>query len=233
MDFASGRTLANWRRERGDPSLSEVHRSIAVAAHGSPGGKRWRLSRARLSRRRRLHGPGQLGDVARRRRQVRLRAALRRARCRTSWRSSCSTLCARWRSRPGATSRRPAATPIPRAVASAALVAGRNRDLRHRPRRSHRHGDRPQPALRHTARDRRHRHRARRVPDPLPAEQGLSLDRGLHHHAARRHRRLLPRPDRAGRPGMGRGDPRLRADDARSSPTRTCSISRSASSARR
>jgi manganese transport protein len=35
MDFATGSTLTNWRRGRGDPSLSEVHRSIAVASHGS------------------------------------------------------------------------------------------------------------------------------------------------------------------------------------------------------
>ena len=27
-------TLTSWRRERGDPSLSDVHRSIAVAASG-------------------------------------------------------------------------------------------------------------------------------------------------------------------------------------------------------
>ena len=78
-----------------------------------------------------------------------------------------------------------------------------------------------------------HHHRARRVPDPLAAEPGLPLDRGLDHHAARRHRGLLRRPDRAGRSGLGRGDPRLRADDARSSPIRRCSTSRSASSARR
>ena len=35
MDFATGSTLTNWRRGRGDPSLSEVHRTIAVASHGS------------------------------------------------------------------------------------------------------------------------------------------------------------------------------------------------------
>ena len=35
MDFAPGPTLATWRRERGAPSLAEVHRSIAVAAQGS------------------------------------------------------------------------------------------------------------------------------------------------------------------------------------------------------
>jgi manganese transport protein len=33
-DFAPGSTLTSWRRQRGDPSLSEVHRSIAVTSHG-------------------------------------------------------------------------------------------------------------------------------------------------------------------------------------------------------
>src|SRR4051812_5360421 len=35
MDFAPGSTLTSWRRERGDASLSDVHRSIAVSADGS------------------------------------------------------------------------------------------------------------------------------------------------------------------------------------------------------
>jgi manganese transport protein len=45
-------TLNSWRRERGGPSLSEVHRSIAVAAHGTP----WRKFTAFL-------GPGYLVAV--------------------------------------------------------------------------------------------------------------------------------------------------------------------------
>ena len=40
----------------------------------------------------------------------------------------------------------------------------------------------------------------------------LSLSRGADHHAARRHRRLLRRADRARQPRMGAADPRLRAD---------------------
>jgi manganese transport protein len=32
--FAPGSTLSNWRRPRGDPSLSDVHRTIPVHAHG-------------------------------------------------------------------------------------------------------------------------------------------------------------------------------------------------------
>ena len=51
-EFAAGRTLSNWRRERGDPSLSEVHRTIAVASHGSV----WRKLGAFL-------GPGYLVAV--------------------------------------------------------------------------------------------------------------------------------------------------------------------------
>jgi manganese transport protein len=51
-EFAPGSTLTSWRRERGDPSLSDVHRSIAVAAHSSP----WRKLTAFL-------GPGYLVAV--------------------------------------------------------------------------------------------------------------------------------------------------------------------------
>ncbi len=51
-DFAAGSTLSNWRRERGDPSLSEVHRTVAVASHGSV----WRKLLAFL-------GPGYLVAV--------------------------------------------------------------------------------------------------------------------------------------------------------------------------
>jgi manganese transport protein len=51
-DFAPGTTLTSWRRDRGDPSLSDVHRSIAVAADGSV----WRKFTAFL-------GPGYLVAV--------------------------------------------------------------------------------------------------------------------------------------------------------------------------
>jgi manganese transport protein len=52
VDFAPGSTLTNWRRERGDPSLSEVHRTIAVATEAST----WRKLTAFL-------GPGYLVAV--------------------------------------------------------------------------------------------------------------------------------------------------------------------------
>ena len=48
-----------------------------------------------------------------------------------------------------------------------------------------------QSAVRHSARDRRADHRARRVPDPVDAEPRLPLGRGLHRHAAGRDRGLL------------------------------------------
>ena len=51
-EFAPGSTLTSWRRQRGDPSLSEVHRSIAVTAHGPV----WRKLSAFL-------GPGYLVAV--------------------------------------------------------------------------------------------------------------------------------------------------------------------------
>ena len=51
-EFAPGSTLNNWRRERGEPSISDVHRSIAVPLHGSV----WRKFAAFL-------GPGYLVAV--------------------------------------------------------------------------------------------------------------------------------------------------------------------------
>ena len=51
-DFAPEATLSSWRRVRGDPSLSDVHRSIPVSAHGSF----WRKAGAFL-------GPGYLVAV--------------------------------------------------------------------------------------------------------------------------------------------------------------------------
>src|SRR5215217_2002716 len=51
-EFAPGSTLSSWRRKRGEASLSDVHRSIAVARHGS----RWRKLVAFL-------GPGYLVAV--------------------------------------------------------------------------------------------------------------------------------------------------------------------------
>src|SRR3990172_6108760 len=73
-------------------------------------------------------------------------------------------------------------------------------------------GDRAQSPVRHSARDRRDPHRARRVPHLVDAAARLPLCRGLHRHHARRHRRLLRHPDRHGRSRLGPGDPRLRAD---------------------
>ena len=51
-EFAPGSTLTNWRRARGEPSISDVHRSIAVPLHGSV----WRKFAAFL-------GPGYLVAV--------------------------------------------------------------------------------------------------------------------------------------------------------------------------
>src|SRR5215212_6066848 len=34
-EFAPGTTLSSWRRERGDPSLADVHGTITIASHGS------------------------------------------------------------------------------------------------------------------------------------------------------------------------------------------------------
>ena len=59
---------------------------------------------------------------------------------------------------------------FPRYVPYPLWAAGRACHLRHRPRRGDRHGDRPQSSVRHSARDRRHPHRARRVPHSVDAD---------------------------------------------------------------
>ena len=211
-EFAAGRTLSNWRRERGDPSLSEVHRTIAVASHGSV----WRKLGAFL-------GPGYLvavgymdpGNWA-----TSLAGGASSATrcssspcCRTSWRSSCRRSVRGSASRPGGTSRRPAGTPTrapsPGRSGFSAEIAICATDL------AEVIGTAigSQSAFRYPARVRRVHHRTRRVPDPLAAEQGLPLARGFRHRAARRHCRSASSSDRARPPGLGTGDPRLRADD--------------------
>ena len=172
-------------------------------AHGLP--------RARLSGRRRLHGSRQLGHVARRRLEVRLRAADGCAALQPDGDPAAGAVrAARHRIRP-----RPGAG-LPRRFSPCGLMAalgdGGDRDLRDRSRRGHRHRDRSQPLVRRAARARRLDHGARRVPDPVDAEPGLPLDRGLHRDAARRHCAMLRYPDRDGRSGLGRGDSRFRPD---------------------
>ena len=171
------------------------------------------VPRARLSGRRRLHGPGQLGDLARRRLEVRLRAAHRRAAVQSDGDPAAGAVRAAWHRR-----RPRSGAGLPRRVSArgvvAALGAGGDRDLRHGSRRGDRHRDRAQSSVRHSARTRRADHRARRVHHPLAAEPRLPLDRGVRRHAARRDHRLLCDPDRHGRSGLGRGDPRVCADHA-------------------
>ena len=219
-----------WRSARQRPSLAEVFGTIATKPTGSFWRKLIVVPRARLSGRGRLHGPRQLGDLARRRLEVRLRAADRRAAFQSDGDPAAGAVrAARHRRRPRS------GAGLPRRVSArgvvAALGAGRNRDLRHRPCRGDRHGDRAQSAVRHSARNRRADHRARRVPDSVDAKPRLPLDRGFHRHAARRHRGLLHRPDRDGRSRMGRGDPRLRADDRDRAQSRHALSRASASSA--
>ena len=160
------------------------------------------VSRPRLSGRGRLHGSRQLGDLARRRLEVRLRAADRRAAVQSDGDPAAGAVrAARHRRRPRS------GAGLPRCVSArgvvAALGAGGNRDLRHRSGRGDRHRDRAQSAVRHSARNRRADHGARRVHHPVDAEPGLSLDRGLRGDAARRHHGVLCDPDRDGRSRNG------------------------------
>ena len=70
---------AGWRRDRGRPPLAEVFGSIATRPTGSLGRKLMAFLGPGYLVAVGYMDPGQLGDLARRRLQVRLRAAYRRA----------------------------------------------------------------------------------------------------------------------------------------------------------
>ena len=129
------------------------------------------------------------------------------------------------RARPGAGLPRPLLAP----GELRALGAVRDRHRRVRPRRGDRLGDRAQPAVRHSADLGRLPHRARRAADPAAAEQGLPLPRGVRHRAGGDDRRLLRGRAGHGAAGHGRGAAAACCRAPRSSPTRRCSTSRSAS----
>ena len=109
------------------------------------------LPRPRLSRRHRLYGPGQLGDGARRRLEIRHGAALRRRAVQPHGdRAAIADGAARPRRRPRSRQRLPRAFSAHRLFG--ALAAGRGGHSRDRSRRGHRHGDRPAIAVRPAAR---------------------------------------------------------------------------------
>ena len=162
------------------------------------------LPRAGLRRRGRLHRPGQLRDQHRRRRQVRLPAALGGPR-RQPDRDAGPDAVGEARHRDRQEPRRALPRELLAAHRDRALAAGRaGRDgLRHR--RGGRRRPRPQPALRHPALPGRGARRRRRLRDPRPPAEGLPAPRGRDRGAGRgRGRRLrgraLPRPSRR-RPG--------------------------------
>ena len=143
----------------------------------------------------RLHGPRQLGDRPRRRRALRLHAALRHHAVEPDGDPAAGAgRPARHRHRPRPGAGLPCLLPAPGLLP--ALGRLRARDHRLRPGRGDRHRDRAQPALRHPADLGRDDHRARRLPGALPDEPRLPRARGLHRRAAPRHLRLLRDPDR-------------------------------------
>ena len=207
-----GQRLDGWRREQTTPSLAEVFGSIRTR----PTGPMWRkllpFSAPAISSPSATWTPatGRPRSPAARSSATRCSSS----RCSpTSWRSSCSRSARGSPSPPGAISRRPAATPSragsPGRSGSLAELAICATDL----------AEVIGTAI------------GLNLLFGIPLEIGviitaldvflilwlqkhrLPLDRGLHHHAARRDRGLLRHPDRDGRSGLGRGDPRLRADD--------------------
>ena len=166
----------------------------------SPGPRRVELAavsdlcRPRIPGCRGLHGSGQLGDIARRWQPVRLCPAVRCAALEPDGHPAAGALRAarhRLRAGPG--------TGLPGCLSElgepAPLGAGGSCDHCHGPCRSDRHGDRAQPAISHPARDRHPDHGPRCVFDPVSAEQGVPLGRGVHHHPARGHRPVFSDAD--------------------------------------
>ena len=186
-------------------------RSARVDRH--PAGRRVlaeavRVRRPRLSGRRRLHGPGQLGHRPGRRRALRLHAAQRDPDFQPDGDPAAGARRAaghrqRPRSRAG----------VPRQLLAAGhdlpLDPLRDRDCRVRPRGSDRRGDRAEPALRPAAHLGRVAHRARRADRAVPSAQGLPLRRGAGDRADRGDRRVLRRGTDPGAAGYGRRHGRI------------------------
>ena len=136
------------------------------------------LPRPRLSGGGWLYGSRQLGDLARRRVAVRLRAADGGAAVeRDGDRAAVAVHAARGRRRARSRPGQPRFLSALRIVA--AVAVGGDRHHRHRSRRSDRHRHRPQPAVSHSAADRRDHHGRGRVSDSRAAGVRVSLDRGI------------------------------------------------------
>jgi hypothetical protein len=173
-DPALGLAGGGWHSARGEPSLAGVFASVRVAKAGVVLAQAAGVPGAGLSGRGRLYGPRQLGHLARRRFQIRLRAAHHRASVQHHGDRAAVAVHAAWgrrraRSRPG----------LPRFLSAlggvAALAVGGNRHYRDGSGRSDRHRDRPQSLVPYSARNRRHHHRRRRFPDPGAA--GIRVSR--------------------------------------------------------
>ncbi|MEI2685726.1 MAG: Nramp family divalent metal transporter [Cypionkella sp.] len=163
---------SNWRQPRGEAALSDVHASVAL-----PKGT-WRRFAAFL-------GPGYLVAVG----------YMDPGNWATSIAGGASfgytllvvalisnimavvlqSLCARLAIASGRDLAQACRDAFPKWVSIPLWALGRNRHHRHRYRRGDRHRHRPEPAVRHPAGIGRLDHRAGCVPDPVAANQGLSL----------------------------------------------------------
>ena len=200
-------TAAGWRADAAagtQRSLPEVNSTICGALWRALVAPAAGLPRPRLSGFGRLHGPRQLGHRPRGRIEVRLHAAVGDPAVEPDGDPAAGARrAARHRHRP-----RPRAG-LPRQLFATrelpALGGLRGRDHRLRSRRSDRHRDRAQSAVRHSPDRRRADHRARRLPAAAADEQGLSLPRSLRHLAVDRDRDLLCDPDHGRGAAGGRG----------------------------
>ncbi len=198
-----------WRLPAGSPSLPEVHGSIAVPHTAGFWRKMLAFAGPGLSRGRRLHGSGQLGNRPRRRRTLRLHPPQRHHDFEPDGDSAAGTVRAaghrqRPRSRAG----------VPRQLFAAdddrVVDSVRDRDRGLRSGRGDRRRHRAEPALRAAAHLGRLPHVARRADRALPAAQGLPLRRGARHRADRRSSPAASRVELLARTsGLGRGRGRI------------------------
>ena len=236
---APPRRAAPERRRRWDgvedvlPGEAAVARAArrSLDGHSRGTGPDLAVPRPGLHRRRRLHRPRQLRHQHRRRRQVRLPAALGRARGepdRDAGPDPVGEARDRHRQEPRRALPRALLRAAPRSASGCRPSWSRWR-LRHR--RGRRRRARPQPALRHPALPGRADRRRRRLRDPRPAAEGLPPARGGDLGAGRRRRRW-PSPSSSSTPTRrrrGRQAPR----SSPASPAPRASCSRPGSSARR
>src|SRR5712671_6684962 len=170
------------------------------------------VRRTWISRRRRLHGSGKLGDRSGRRSAVRLHASQRYSRLESDGDSASGT---RIKARRRHWTRSRAGVPRSLLQASRVLPVDRLRDcdLGVRSRGSHRNCDRAQPAVSYSDRLWGADHNPGRAPRAVSAEQGIQTARSAGHRAHRNGRRVFSVRDHSLAAAIWRCDARIHSED--------------------